>query len=140
MKRQTQQVVVVSLEIVSVIWFAIIPPVGVCSTSKMVASTLRFTAHAGFAGSAIIRNRVYRIQKRKPIKVRVPRIDFANTILSHQDSCVCIKYQIALDPRNFGKHFGGHMVMAIRFGKNLKSRGGKQGIDEHPCLFGREGV
>ena len=82
----------------------------------------------------MFRDRIHSIQERKPVEVRVFRVDGLDPVFSHQDGRVRIKDQIAGDVGNFGKDFSRDMAMPVCFRQNSQARGRKQGIQKLPGL------
>ena len=47
---------------------------------------------------------------------------------------MCVKDQVAREVRNLDKNFSRNVAVAVSFGQNTKTRGGKQGSKKAPCL------
>jgi hypothetical protein len=57
--------------------------------------------------------RVDHLEKRKSMEVRVPRADFIDSVLTHQDRRMRIVDQIAGKPRKFGDDLGRNGGMSL---------------------------
>ena len=73
----------------------------------------------------MVRNRIYCVQKRKPVEGRVSCVNRLDPVLSHQDRRMCVKDQIAGNAGDIGKDFSCHVTMPVCLRQNPQARGGE---------------
>ena len=80
---------------------------------------------SGCRCSAVLCYRIDRVEKRKPVEVRVSGVNRLDPILSHQDRGMRVKDQIAGNSGDIGEDFRCHMAMPIGFRQEPQAWGGK---------------
>lgn len=84
------------------------------------------------SGSILSSNRIDRLEKGKPVEVRVSGVDRLDTVLFHEDRRSGIVHDVALQVREFGNDFGRHSLVAFRRTENADPRGGEHCCDKAP--------
>jgi small subunit ribosomal protein S9 len=79
------------------------------------------------------------LDEREAVEIRVSRADAADSVLAHQDCCVCVMDQIAGKPGKFADDQRCNVSVTLGRNQNAKPRRGQQdGEEPHrlPCIPG----